>query len=283
MPVCSSSELKMNLCAAYASGTTLQQGEVIQQYASLVKRIAHHLMARLPSTVQVDDLIQAGMLGLLDAARNFDASFGASFETHAGTRIRGAMLDEVRRSDWAPRSVHRKMREAAEAIRVIENREGRAVRDAEVAQVLGISLDEYARIQTDAASCRLLSMEDLIVETGEVREGGLDLGVDPADPLAALESAGFRQGLIEAIEHLPEREKLALSLYYEEDLNLREIGAVLGVSESRVCQIHGQAMIRLRARLRDWLDAQACAPTRHGSTPHKRLRTASTANTPARP
>ena len=172
----------MNPCAAYASGTALQPGEVIQQYAFLVKRIAHHLMARLPPTVQVDDLIQAGMLGLLDAARNFDASFGASFETHAGTRIRGAMLDEVRRNDWAPRSVHRKMREAAEAIRVIENREGRAARDAEVAQALGISLDDYAHIQADAAACRLLSMEDLIVETGEASEGGIDLGVDRRIP-----------------------------------------------------------------------------------------------------
>jgi RNA polymerase sigma factor for flagellar operon FliA len=247
----------MNPCAAYASGTALQQDEVIQQYASMVKRIAYHLMARLPPTVQVDDLIQAGMLGLLDAARNFDASFGASFETHAGTRIRGAMLDEVRRNDWAPRSVHRKMREAVEAIRVIENREGRAARDAEVAQALGISLKEYAHIQADAAACRLLSMEDLIVEVGEARKGGVDLGVDSADPLAALESADFRQGLIEAIELLPEQEKLTLSLYYEEELNLREIGVVLGVSESRVCQIHGQAMIRLRARLRDWLDTRA--------------------------
>ncbi len=247
----------MKACAAYATRNALQQDEAIQQYAPLVKRIAHHLMARLPPTVQVEDLIQAGMLGLLDAVRNFDAAFGASFETYAGTRIRGAMLDEVRRNDWAPRSVHRKTREAAEAIRTIENREGREARDAEVAQALGIGLDEYARIQADAASCRLLSTEDLIVEAGEAREGGAELGVDPDDPFAALESAGFRQGLIEAIGHLPEREKLILSLYYEEELNLREIGAVLGVSESRVCQIHGQAMIRLRARLRDWLDARA--------------------------
>jgi RNA polymerase sigma factor for flagellar operon FliA len=246
----------MNPCAAYASQTTLQQDETIQQYAPLVKRIAYHLMVRLPPTVQVEDLIQAGMIGLLDAARNFDASFGASFETHAGTRIRGAMLDEVRRNDWAPRSVHRKMREAAEAIRVVENREGRAARDAEVAQALGIGLVEYARIQADAVSCRLVSTEDLIVETGEVREGGADLGVDSDDPFASLESAAFRQCLIEAIEHLPEREKLVLSLYYEEELNLREIGAVLGVSESRVCQIHGQAMIRLRARLRDWQETR---------------------------
>ncbi len=247
----------MNVAAAYAAQLATRPDDLVRQHAGLVKRIAHHLMARLPPTVQVDDLIQAGMLGLLDAARNFDGSLGASFETYAGTRIRGAMLDEVRRHDWTPRSVHRKAREAAEAIRAIENREGREARDAEVARELGIGLDEYARIQADAASCRLMSTEDLIVETGEAREGGAELGVDPGDPLAALEAAGFREGLIEAIERLPEREKLVLSLYYEEELNLREIGAVLGVSESRVCQIQGQAMIRLRARLRDWLDGRA--------------------------
>ena len=247
----------MNVAAAYATKRALDPDQVVHQYAPLVKRIAHHLMGRLPASVQVEDLIQAGMLGLLDASRNFDGSHGASFETYAGTRIRGAMLDEVRRADWTPRSVHRKAREAADAIRVIENREGREARDGEVAEALGISLDEYGRVQADAASCRLMSTEDLAIEAGGVCEGGAALGVDPDEPLAALESEGFRQGLVEAIEQLPEREKLVLALYYDEELNLREIGAVLGVSESRVCQIHGQAMIRLRARLQDWRDTHA--------------------------
>lgn len=246
----------MNPCAAYASQNTQQPDELIQRHAVLVKRIAHHLAARLPPTVQVDDLIQTGMLGLLEAARTFDGAMGASFETYAGTRIRGAMLDEVRRHDWTPRSVHRKARDAAAAIRVVENREGRAARDAEVATELGIGLEEYARIQADAASCRLVSTEDLVVEKGETRESGSALGVADDDPLATMESAGFRDGLIQAIEQLPEREKLVLSLYYEEELNLREIGAVLGVSESRVCQIQGKAMLRLRARLQDWLGPQ---------------------------
>jgi RNA polymerase sigma factor for flagellar operon FliA len=247
----------VNPCAAYASASAIQPDQLIRDHAPLVKRIAHHLMARLPPTVQVDDLMQAGMLGLLDAARSFDGSLGASFETYAGARIRGAMLDEVRRNDWAPRSVHRKAREAAQALRVIEQREGRAARDSEVAEALGVGPDEYGRIQADAASCRLVSLEDLVVEIGEAREQRSELGIDPEDPLAALEASGFRQGLIEAIEGLPDREKLVLSLYYDDELNLREIGAVLGVGESRVCQIHGQAMIRLRARLRDWLDVDA--------------------------
>jgi RNA polymerase sigma factor for flagellar operon FliA len=246
----------MKPLATYATASGIQADQAIRDHAPLVKRIAHHLMARLPPTVQVEDLIQAGMLGLLDAARGFDGSQGASFETYAGVRIRGAMLDEVRRNAWAPRSVHRKAREAAEVIRAIEHREGRVARDSEVAEALGVSLEEYGRIQTDAVTCRLLSMEDLTVEVGEAGEQAGELGVDPEDPLAALESSAFRQGLIEAIQRLPEREKLVLSLYYDEELNLREIGAVLGVGESRVCQIHGQAMLRLRARLRDWLDVQ---------------------------
>lgn len=247
----------MNPRRAYRSVAAISPEEAIRDHGVLVKRIAHHLMARLPPSVQVEDLIQAGMLGLLDAARGFDPSLGVGFETYAGTRVRGAMLDEVRRNDWVPRSVHRKARQAAQALRAVEQREGRAARDWEVAAALGVDLEEYGRIQADAAACRLLSMEDLRLEAGEAAEQGVAPGVDRQDPLGALESSGFRQGLIEAIEGLPERERLVLALYYDDELNLKEIGAVLGVGESRVCQIHGQAMIRLRARLRDWLDASA--------------------------
>lgn len=221
----------------------------ILRHTSLVKRIAYHLMNRLPPSVQSDDLIQAGMIGLLEAARNYDASQGASFETYAGIRIRGAMLDEIRRTDWTPRSVHRKAREVAEAIRRIENDQGRDARDHEVADMMGISVREYHNILRDAAGARVFSTEELAA-AGHLPQESTAQSV--RGPLDGLEEDDFRGGLAEAIAHLPERERLVISLYYDEELNLREIGEVLGVSESRVCQIHSQAMCRLRARLHEW-------------------------------
>jgi len=236
----------MNGPAAYAAVQRLDQADLVERYAALVKRIAYHLVSRLPPSVQVDDLIQAGMIGLLEAAAHYDPGQGASFETYAGIRIRGAMLDEIRRSDWTPRSVHRKARQVAEAMRAIEHEKGRDARDVEVAQALGISLEEYYRILQDAAGCRIFSLDE--TDTGEEppEPGGGE------DPLAAVEDQAFREALAEAIAGLPERERLVMSLYYEEELNLREIGEVLGVSESRVCQIHGQALMRLRARMSGW-------------------------------
>jgi RNA polymerase sigma factor for flagellar operon FliA len=221
----------------------------ILRHASLVKRIAYHLMNRLPPSVQSDDLIQAGMIGLLEAARNYDASQGASFETYAGIRIRGAMLDEIRRTDWTPRSVHRKTREVSEAIRRIENDKGRDARDNEVAEELGISVKDYHSILRDAAGARVFSTEELAASGHLAWES---TGQSTRGPLEGLEDDDFRDGLAEAINNLPERERLVISLYYDEELNLREIGEVLGVSESRVCQIHSQATCRLRSRLREW-------------------------------
>lgn len=224
--------------------------ELVTLHEPLVKRIAYHLMSRLPPSVQADDLIQAGMIGLIEASKNFDPDQGASFETYAGIRIRGAMLDEIRRTDWTPRSVHRKAREVAEAVRKIENRKGRDARDVEVAQEMGISLEEYHKILQDATGCRIFSFED----PGTLGEEGF---VNPDrqsnQPFENLHKEDFKRGLARAIKGLPERERLVMALYYDEELNLREIGEILGVSESRVCQIHGQALIRLRARMEDWL------------------------------
>ena len=243
----------MNGMAAYAETQHFDQddGAQIAQYTPLVKKIAYHLMSRLPPSVQQDDLIQAGLIGLLEALRNYDASQGASFQTYARIRIRGAMLDEIRKNDWAPRSVHRKARMVAEVVREIENRTGRDARDHEIAQGLNVSLEEYHHLLQEASGHRVFSYEELDVE----EQGGVtSLTQREKGPLEGLQSEDFKKGLAEAIAGLPERERLVMSLYYDEELNLREIGAVIGVSESRVCQIHSQAVIRLQSRMAHWVN-----------------------------
>ena len=222
--------------------------QLVVRHAPLVKRIACHMMARLPANVMLDDLVQAGMLGLLDAARRYTSSRGASFETYAGIRIRGAILDELRRNDWLPRSVHRRTREVARAVRAVEARDGRAARAEDVAAELGMSAAAYGDLLLEIASARLFSLEELRGERDELPEET----DDRAAPAAELERDEMRAALAGQIEGLPEREKLVLSLYYERELNMREIGEVLGVTESRVCQIHGQALVRLRARMAGW-------------------------------
>jgi RNA polymerase sigma factor FliA len=248
----------MKQIAAYkktaASGVSARsQQELVDDYAPLVKRIAYHLMTRLPPTVQVDDLIQSGMIGLLEAARNYDPSQGASFETYAGIRIRGAMLDEIRKGDWAPRSLHRKVRAISKAVADIEARHARDARDAEVAEEVGMTLDEYYATLKDATGYRVFSFEDLPAGEEGMTES---LAGRIPEPLEDVEDQLFREALAEAISNLPERERLVMSLYYKEELNLRETGEVLGVSESRVCQIHSQALIRLKARMADWREAE---------------------------
>ncbi|HEX5353495.1 MAG TPA: RNA polymerase sigma factor FliA [Rhodanobacteraceae bacterium] len=240
----------MNASAEYLQVQRIPDDELVRAHTPLVRRIAYHLMARLPPSVDVQDLIQSGMIGLLEAARSYSPSREASFETFAGIRIRGAMLDELRRSDWTPRSVHRKVREVAETMRRVENETGSDADGAEIMRRLGLDSNEYNQILADAASSRILSLSS--PETGDVAMEVAD--TSNRGPSAGLEEDGLREALAAAIEQLPEREKLVMSLYYDEELNLKEIGAVLGVSESRICQIHGQAVIRLRARMDGWRD-----------------------------
>lgn len=225
--------------------------ELVETHADLVKRIAYHVISRMPPHVEVEDLIQAGMIGLLQAAQNFAADKGANFETYAGIRIRGAMLDEARRANWTPRSTVRQARQISQAIREIENRTGRDARGAEIAASLGMELDEYYRALESAVSTRLLSFDELADDP----ERAQLLPESPEmSPDGSCEADAFRDALADAIGSLPEREQLVLSLYYDDELNLREIGEVLGVSESRVCQIHGQAVVRIRSRLGEWLE-----------------------------
>ena len=233
----------------YSDSNIERADSLIRQHAPLVKRIAFHLMARLPSSVQVDDLIQAGMIGLLEASRKYDPSKGASFETYAGIRIRGSMMDEIRKGDWVPRSVHRNSRKISEAIKLVEDREGRDAKDYEVAKELEMPLDDYYSCLKDSASGKLFSYDE-VLESGD---GTIDqLASHSENPYSEIQSDAFKEGLAKAILTLPERERIVLSLYYDEELNLKEIGAVLSVSESRVSQIHSQAALRLRSRLTEW-------------------------------
>lgn len=236
----------MNGVATYSSAQSALHEDMVEQHAPLVKRIACHLINRLPASVQLEDLIQAGMIGLLEASRNYDKNQGASFETYAGIRIRGSMLDEIRKNDWAPRSVHRKARMVAEAVREIEHEQGRDARDTEIAESLDMSLGDYYKILQDNSYHKVLSFEDM--GTGD--DSILD-NMSNNDPgiLDGLQREDMQLIVTEAIASLPERERLVMALYYDEELNLREIGAVMGVSESRVSQIHSQAVIRLQARM----------------------------------
>ena len=176
--------------------------ELVVTHEPLVKRIAYHLMSRLPASVQADDLVQAGMIGLIEASRKFDPEQGASFETYAGIRIRGAMLDEIRRTDWTPRSVHRKAREVAEAVRKIENEKGRDARDVEVAEVMGLELNEYHKILQDATGCRIFSYED----PGTLGEEDFSQQArQPNQPLDNLQKSDFKMGIADPIQGMPER------------------------------------------------------------------------------
>jgi len=230
----------------YPSQDKDYSSQLVEKYAPLVKKIAHHLMARLPASVMVDDLIQTGLMGLLDASKHYDPSQGAKFETYATIRIRGSMLDEVRRSDWVPKSVHKKARDVAAAIHEIEARTGRDAKDVEVAQELDMPLDEYYQILRDNNSSKLLSIDDLQVKDTS------SLGVfedHRANLLDGIIDEEFKKSLSEEIAKLPERERLVMALYYDTEMNLREVGKLLDISESRVSQLLSQAQHRLKARL----------------------------------
>jgi RNA polymerase sigma factor for flagellar operon FliA len=244
----------MSTASAYVLAGQLQPGELVERYAPLVKKIASHLLGRLPDGVELEDLIQTGLIALLDAARQYSPLKGASFETYASIRVRGAMLDEFRNTDWAPRSVYRKQRQLTAAIRSVENRTGAHASPREIAAELGVELDEYFQMVAATTAQRMFSLEEA---DPDVASGDSGHGEPSVDPAMEIESEAFQQAMTQAIAELPEREGLVMSLYYDEELNLKEIGEVLGVSESRVCQIHGQALTRLRARLQPWVTAQA--------------------------
>jgi RNA polymerase sigma factor for flagellar operon FliA len=226
------------------------KNQLLTDHMPLVKRLAHHMKAKLPPSVEVDDLIQAGMIGLLDAISRYEETHGAQFETYAVLRIRGAMLDELRNSDWLPRSMRQNMRKIEAAMSSLQQKLGHPPTESEVAKSLKLSLADYQDMLSDGGGHQLVYYEDFHDDEGS--DSFLDrYAVDDDDPLRALMDGGFRQAVIDAIDALPPREKILMGLYYEEEMNLKEIGAVMGVSESRVSQLHTQAVARLRATLRE--------------------------------
>jgi RNA polymerase sigma factor for flagellar operon FliA len=235
-----------------ATGKKDVKSEMLAQHATMVKRMAYQLKAKLPASVELDDLIQAGMMGLLDAINRYEDTHGAQFETYASQRIRGSMLDELRSADWLPRSIRKNMRDIETAINQLEQQHGRAPSENEIASKLEVSLDDYYETLGQCQGHQLVYYEDFHDDEGG-GEHFLDrfLNDDSGDPIKGLLEGDFRDALIDSIDALPEREKILMGLYYEQELNLKEIGAVMNVSESRVCQLHSQAVARLRAFLKE--------------------------------
>ena len=235
----------------YTAKGQLDRNALIRQYQPLVRKLAFHMMAKLPANVEVDDLIQVGLIGLTEALSRFEATQGVQFETFATQRIRGAMLDELRENDWVSRSTRKNQRDIEESMRRLEHRLGRSPLESEIAADMGISLEDYQSMLTKVRGSQLIYLEDM-TNNSDDEDGFLDrhMGDPNADPVNILSDQRLRQALVEAIKNLPEREQHIMSLYYEQDMNLKEIAAVLKVTESRVCQLHSQSIARLRAKMR---------------------------------
>ena len=238
--------------STYSAKGRLDVNAMLRQYSPLVRRLAHQMMAKLPANVEVDDLIQVGMIGLADALSRFDPAQGVQIETFATQRIRGAMLDELRGADWLSRGTRKQQRDIEKAVHHLEQRLGRAPHESEIAAEMGLSLDDYQEMLGKVRGTQLIYLEDMSGDDGDQSFLDRHVADSGSDPQNLLQDDRMRHALVEAIKKLPEREQLVMSLYYEEDMNLKEIAAVLGVTESRVCQLHSQSIARLRVKLREW-------------------------------
>ncbi|WP_394790098.1 RNA polymerase sigma factor FliA [Rhodoferax sp.] len=235
----------------YTAKGHLDREHMIRQYVPLVRRLAHHMIAKLPPNIELDDLIQVGMIGLSEALTRYEVAQGVQFETFATQRIRGAMIDELREGDWMSRGSRKSQKEIERAVQRLEQKLGRSPIESEIAAELELSLADYQDLLNKVRGTQLVYLEDM---TGGTEEGSsfLDRHVadENADPIHLLRDHRLRESLVEAIKTLPEREQYIMSMYYENDLNLKEIAAVLDITESRVCQLHSQSIARLRAKMR---------------------------------
>ncbi len=236
----------------YTAKGQLDLTSMLKQYSPLVRRLAHQMIAKLPANVELDDLIQVGMIGLTDALSRFDAAQGVQFETFATQRIRGAMLDELRGNDWMSRGTRKQQREIEAAVHRLEQTLGRAPHESEIATEMGLKLAEYQELLGKVRGTQLVHLEDMSGDEGDSDYLDRHVADVEANPLAQLQDHRMREALVAAIKTLPEREQLVMSMYYEQDMNLKEIAAVLKVTESRVCQLHSQTIARLRVKLREW-------------------------------
>jgi RNA polymerase sigma factor FliA len=236
----------------YTAKGQLDTNSLLKQYSPLVRRLAHQMIAKLPANVEIDDLIQVGMIGLADAMTRFDAGQGVQFETFATQRIRGAMLDELRGNDWMSRGDRRHQRSIETAVHKLEQKLGRQPSESEISREMGMSLVEYQELLGKVRGTQLIFLEDMNGDEGDDDYLDRHIADEDANPMARLQDQRMREALVEAIKNLPEREQYVMSMYYEHDMNLKEIAAVLKVTESRVCQLHSQSVARLRAKLRDW-------------------------------
>ncbi|MBI2891022.1 MAG: RNA polymerase sigma factor FliA [Nitrospirae bacterium] len=243
---------------SYSQQTPDEKKAMIEAHLMLVKHEVARFKARLPQHVSADDLTSAGVLGLIDAVEKFDATRGVPFRNYAALRIRGAILDELRSEDWLSRPMRQDIRQLEELMVELENKLGRPPDDEEVAKELKLSLEEYYELLGRTQGVSLMSLEELqeLRSRSEDHRDILETLMDPSvqDPLAELHLSELRDVLADAIENLPKQEKLALSLYYYEDLNMKEVGQVLNVTESRVSQIHSSAILKLRTHLKSYLE-----------------------------
>ena len=233
--------------------TTENREEVIKRYSPMIKYVANRIAMRLPPHIEVDDLISVGVLGLMDAISKYDSSRGAKFKTYAEFRVRGAILDELRAMDWVPRSIRQKASNVDKVVQALQAKLSRSPEDEEVAKEMGLSLDQFHDTLNETKSIPIFSLEDLGIakESGE-QQSLLDClaGKADADPQTQIRLIELKEIIAKAIDALPEKERLMVSLYYYEELTMKEIGAVLEITESRVSQIHSKAVYRLRTKLK---------------------------------